>query len=257
VRTIRLTVEYAGTRFHGWQRQPDLRTVQGELEAALATILREPVSLAGAGRTDAGVHALAQVASFETEAALPLERIARGVNALTGDDVRVREVIEAEHGFHARHSARARHYVYLLLAQPSSLWEERAYWPRRRPDRDAMNAAAEAFVGEHDFAAFSCHTADERGTGTLVHYARWEPWPRGIALRIGAVRFLHKMVRAIVAHSLRVGWGEIEPRATARLLAQPAGRATRVAAPRGLYLARVDYAAGPGGADCPPDFPVL
>jgi tRNA pseudouridine38-40 synthase len=257
VRTIRLTIEYAGTRFHGWQRQSGLRTVQGEIEAALTTILREPVSLAGAGRTDAGVHALAQVASFETAARLPLERIARGVNALTGDDVRVREVIEASHGFHARHSALARHYVYLLLAQPSSLWEERAYWPRRWPNRDAMNAAAAHLVGEHDFAALSCHTEDERGTDTRVHYARWEPWPRGLALRIGAVRFLHKMVRAVVAHSLRVGWGELEAETTRRLLAQPAGRATRIADPRGLYLARVDYAEREGGADCPPDFPVL
>ena len=120
-----------------------------------------------------------------------------------------------------------------------------------------MNAAVAGFVGAHDFAAFSCHTHDERGTDTLVHYARWEPWPRGLALRVGAVRFLHKMVRALVAHSLRVGWGELEPEATRRMLEQPAGRATRIAAARGLYLARVDYAQGARGADCPPDFPVL
>ncbi|MBM3318068.1 MAG: tRNA pseudouridine(38-40) synthase TruA [Candidatus Eisenbacteria bacterium] len=261
MRTIRLTIEYDGTRFHGWQRQPGLRTVQGELEEALATILRERVSLAGAGRTDAGVHALAQVASFRTASDLSPARIARGASALSGPDLLVREALEAPAGFHARHSARARHYAYLLLREPSALWSTRALLPARWPDAGAMAAAVEPLVGDHDFAAFSCRADEERGTWTRVFYARWEPWPRGLALRIGAARFLYKMVRAIVAHSLRAGAGEVLPGAARALLEHPPGRARRIAPARGLHFAGADYAdaggGGDGGSDCPPPALVL
>lgn len=256
MRTIRLTLEYDGSRFHGWQRQSGLRTVQGELEAALATILREPVAIAGAGRTDAGVHALGQVASLTTGCALPLERIRRGANALTGSDLAVREAALAPPGFHARHSATARHYVYLLRREPSSLWATRALHLPRWPDLERLRAAVAALPGEHDFAAFSCRAEEQESTRSRLLYARWEPWPRGLALRVGAVRFLYKMMRAIVAHSLQVAYGRLDAAATADLLARPAGRATRVAPAHGLHLAQVDYDAA-GGCDCPPPWPVL
>jgi tRNA pseudouridine38-40 synthase len=256
VRTIRLTIEYEGTQFHGWQRQPQLRTVQGELEQALATILREPVSLMGAGRTDRGVHALAQVASFETSRDLPLERVRRSVNALTGPDVAVYEAREESSGFHARHSALARHYIYLIQERDSALWGARALTLPRCPDLARMETAVAPLVGEHDFAAFSCRASDGESTRTLVHYARWERWPRGIALRIGAVRFLYRMVRAIVAHGLLTGSAAWDPERTSALLRVHDARATRIAPARGLHLARVDYA-GEGRPDCPPPFPVL
>ena len=258
MRTIRLTLEYDGTRFHGWQRQPGLRTVQGETEAALAILLREPVSLHGAGRTDAGVHALAQTASFCCAAELPLERMRRGLDALTGDDLAVLEAADAEPGFDARHSARARHYLYLLLERRSALWQGRAV-PQRGPlDLALLNAAACHLLGEHDFAAFSCHTPDERGTDTRVLYAVWQPWSRGLALRVGAVRFLHKMVRCIVGRSLEVGRGRVCPDAFRDLLVRPNGRGEPVAPAAGLYLASVDYGDAPAwGPDCLPHWPVL
>jgi tRNA pseudouridine38-40 synthase len=258
VRTIRLDLEYDGRRFHGWQRQPALRTVQGELETALAVLLREPVRVTGAGRTDAGVHALGQVASFACAAELPPERIRRGLNALTGDDLAVRAVAEAPAGFDARRSARARHYVYLLLHRRSALWEGRAVRLRFVPDPDRLNELAAELVGEHDFAAFSCHTPDERGTTTRVLYAQWEPWARGLALRIGAVRFLHKMVRCVVGRSLEVSRGRLPAEAFRALVRSPQGRGEPVAPAAGLYLAAVDYdEARPGGLDCPPPWPVL
>jgi tRNA pseudouridine38-40 synthase len=258
MRTIRLTLEYAGTRFHGWQRQPGLRTVQGEIEAALRTVLREPVALHGAGRTDAGVHALGQVASFRCEGPLSLERIRGGVEALTGDDLTVRGIEEAPEGFDARHSARARHYVYLLLDRRSALWWDRAVLTRVRPDPELLNAAAARLVGDHDFAGFSCATADEKGTGSRVFYAVWAPWTRGLAFRIGAVRYLHKMVRCIVGGSLELARGRMGLDAFEARLTRPERRGEPVAPAAGLYLASVDYDPAPSwGPDCLPPWPML
>lgn len=258
MRTVRLTLEYDGTRFHGWQRQPGLRTVQGEIETAVSTILREPVALHGAGRTDAGVHALGQVASFRCEGTLALARLRSGIEALTGDDVTVRAIEEAPAGFHARHDARARHYVYLLLDRRSALWRDRALLTRARPDVGRLNEAAACLVGDHDFAGFSCASTDEKGTGSRVCYALWEPWARGLAFRIGAVRFLHKMVRCIVGESLALARGRLTREAFEARLARPERRGEQVAPAGGLYLASVDYDPAPAwGPDCLPPWPML
>jgi tRNA pseudouridine38-40 synthase len=259
-RNVRLTVEYDGGRFHGWQVQPRVRTVQGELEGALATILRHPVRLSAAGRTDQGVHALGQVVNFETAAALGLERIRRGANALTGPDMLVSEADEVPGDFHARFSARSRHYAYLLLERPSVFWNARGVALPRFPEAAPMNAALAHLLGDHDFAAFSCRGDDEQSTRSEVLYARWEPWERGLVLRIGAVRFLYRMVRCIVASCLDVAYGRQAPETFRERLTQPAGRATRVAPARGLTMVAVDYddqALGRRGADCLPPGPVL
>ena len=259
MRNIALTIEYRGTEFHGWQRQPGLRTVQGEIEGALRVLLREPAALHGAGRTDAGVHALGQVANFRTASGLALGRIQRGLNALTGRDVAVREAREVDERFDARRDARARHYVYLLLEHPSAFWEERALRPPRWPALEPMNAALAHLAGEHDFAAFSCASADETDTRTRVFYACWVPWERGLALRIGAVRFLYRMVRCITGASLAVGTGGMPPETFLAWRDRPVHRGRLVAPARGLALARVDYAPqGAGGRlDCLPAGPVI
>jgi len=246
--TLRLTVEYDGRRFHGWQRQPRLRTVQGELEAALATVLREPVSVAGAGRTDAGVHALAQTASLRTAAEIPPQRIRSGVNALTGPDVCVRAITPVADDFHARHSAWARHYAYLLLGEPSAFWGHRALLVEPLPALERLAAAAHALVGVHDFAAFSCATADEDSTHTHLLYARWQRWGRGLMLQVGARRFLYRMVRAIVAQTLDVAAGRLPADDTARRLARPVARATRIAPAHGLHFLAAEYRLGSQGA---------
>lgn len=260
-RNIRLTVEYRGTAFHGWQRQSALRTVQGELEDALAVLVRHPVTLHAAGRTDRGVHALGQVASFRTGSALALERVVQGANALTGSDLVVRAAREEAPDFHARHSARGRHYAYLVMAARSALWGERALHVRRAPDLALMSAAAADLAGEHDFGGLSCRGDDEESTRSRVFYARWEAWPRGWMLRVGAVRFLYHMVRCVAAACLEIGLGRAAPDALQRALAQPAARCRLVAPAHGLYLAAVDYDDTPGcgswGPDCVPPGPVL
>lgn len=256
-RNIKLLLEYQGTSFHGWQKQPALRTVQGELEAALATILQTQTTTYAAGRTDAGVHALGQVVNFRTDSEIELGALRKGLNALTGEDLTISDAALVPEEFHARHSAHARHYAYLLLHAPSALWGFRALWLKRPLDLAAMNDAVADLVGQHDFAAFSCHSPEEKGTDSHLFYAHWEPWARGLILRVGAVRFLYHMVRCIVGLSLEVGRGRL-PAATFReRLAAPAGRGEIVAPARGLHLVAVDYAETSWGPDCLPPGPVL
>ncbi len=260
-RTIRFQIEYDGTDFAGWQKQPAQRTVQGEIEAALAEIHGGAVILYGAGRTDAGVHALGQVASFETTRDMTPEEFRRAVNGLTGHDLQVLRADEVAPGFHARHSARGRHYLYLLLRERSALWSRRAYWAKQFPDPDLMNAACAHLVGEHDFGAFSVQSADEDSTRSHLFYAQWEPWERGLMLRVGAVRFLYKMVRCIVALSLEVGRCRAAPGSFAERCREVPGRCELVAPPQAVHLVQVDYEDSPGvgqwAPDCLPKAPVL
>lgn len=261
MRNLLLTLEWHGGGFHGWQFQPNQRTVQGELESALETLLRHPVTLTGAGRTDAGVHALAMTANFKTESEMPEWKIARALNGITGADLTVTAVREVGIDFSARFSCVGRHYIYLLLRERSALWEDRALWHRQFPDIELMNRAAAALPGQHDFAAFSCRSEDENGTESLVYYARWEVWERGLAFRIGAIRFLYKMVRCLVANSLAVGVGKIAPETFSTSLIQPAGRGELIAPAQGLYFVAGDYEINSAqrrwGPDCLPDWPVL
>jgi tRNA pseudouridine38-40 synthase len=152
----RLDIEYDGSGFSGWAAQPGLRTVQGELEVALATVLRAPVRLTVAGRTDAGVHARGQVASFETATEVPGD-LGRRLNGLIPSDVSVRSATRAADGFDARGDALSRSYCYRVLASPgSSPFEQgRALWWPYRLDREALEACAEALPGSHDFTAFT------------------------------------------------------------------------------------------------------
>ncbi len=257
---IRFTIEYDGSHFAGWQRQPAVRTVQGEIEAALEQMHGERVVVHGAGRTDSGVHALGQVASFRTPKGFSANELRRGVNALTGPDVRVIAAEPVPEDFHARHSARARHYVYLLLRERSALWDHRAYRPPRFPDLAAMSAACRHLPGEHDYAAFCIHDPAQESTRSRLFYARWEPWDRGLLFRVGAVRFLYKMVRCLVAHAIEVGTGEADPGSFRSRLAPGQAPSRRVAPPQGVHLVQVDYAeeeARRWSPDCLPPAPVL
>ena len=259
-RCIRFTVEYDGTDFAGWQRQPQRRTVQGEIEAALERMHSRHIPIHGAGRTDAGVHALGQVASFTTPTNLAPDALRHGVNALTGRDVRILAAEQVPEGFHARHSARGRHYSYLLLRERSALWDRRAYRPPRFPDAARMNTACAPLIGEHDFAAVCLRSHEQEGSRSRLFYARWDPWERGLVFRVGAVRFLYKMVRCLVAQLLAVGNGELSPEAFAGLLEPGQPHSRQVAPPQGVHLLAVDYEesrARSWGPDCLPPGPVL
>lgn len=243
MRTVRLTVAYDGTSFHGWQLQPGRRTVQGVIEEALAQVLGDTgPRVVGAGRTDAGVHARGQVCSFRTGGALPAAAFAPRLNRLLPPDVRVVDGAEAPEGFHARHSASGRRYAYRLLRAADVLWERFAWWPRRRLDPVALERATRALEGAHDFSSFEASGSPAARTECRVARARWRTWEGGLVLDIVADHFLYRMVRAVVGTAL-VAAGAADPFAAMRrvLEARDRARAGRTAPPNGLTLEQVFY----------------
>ncbi len=241
--TVRLELEYDGTLFRGWAAQPGLRTVQGELEAALATVLREPVQLTVAGRTDAGVHALGQVASFDTDAEVR-EDLARRLNGVGPDDVAVVGTAVVEDGFDARHSAKSRSYLYRLLARsaPSPFEQGHALWWPHQIDLEALEACAAALIGNHNFTAFTPTQTDHVRFDRDVHAASWEQEGDILTFRITADAFMRNMVRILVGTMLEAASGRRSPESFTKLLAgAPRSAAGDTAPPHGLYLEHVSY----------------
>ncbi len=241
--SVRLDIEYDGSGFSGWAAQPGLRTVQGELESALATVLREPVALTVAGRTDTGVHALGQVASFETNAEVPSD-LARRLNGIGPGDVAVAAATVIAGGFDARRDATSRTYCYRVLARPAPSPFEggRALWCPHRFDREILDACASALPGTHDFTAFTPTQTGHVQFHRKVFRAEWIWEEEGGSFVIIADAFMRSMVRILVGTMLEAGDGRRSVEDFARLLdGAPRAAAGETAPPGGLYLASVSY----------------
>jgi tRNA pseudouridine38-40 synthase len=251
VRHIRLRVEYDGTGLCGWQRQDNGPTVQGHLEAALAKLLQHEVRVVGASRTDAGVHARGQVASFRTERPVPLHGIRRGVNSMLPDQIAIAEASEAPDDFHPRFSATGKHYRYLLLtrAERDPRWRDRAWHHPERLDHGAMQAAAAALVGEHDFAAFRAAGCTAKRTVRRIdrieigELAGDLPGPSHVvAVDVRGNAFLRNMVRILVGTLVEVGRGRRPASQVAEILASKDRTQAGITAPaHGLELVEVRY----------------
>ena len=237
---LKLTLEYDGTAFRGWAVQPGLRTVEGELQAALTEVYAGWRGLAVAGRTDTGVHALGQVASVDVEGGTPAERAAEALNAVLPRDLAVIGGEEAEPDFHARHSARSRSYRYRILRRrnQSPLEAHRSWWYPKPIDEMALADSAELLLGEHDFRAFTPTGTQHTVVRRNVLEARWLERGELLEFEITADSFLRHMVRTLVGTML-----ELPPQRIAELLDGNLERAAAgaTAPPWGLYLVRVHY----------------
>ncbi|NQU04798.1 MAG: tRNA pseudouridine(38-40) synthase TruA [Calditrichaeota bacterium] len=241
-RRLKLIIEYDGSAFHGWQRQPDVRTVQEDIERALSSILQSEITVIGAGRTDAGVHALGQVVHFSTGNQLDKENILSGTNSFLQDDVRILSVEEVTPDFHARRSAVNRSYMYRLSRELHPLERSYTWCPDCDWDDDLIKTAAESLVGSHSFMSFSHARPGEDEYICHVTQADWISDKNGADFRISANRFMHKMVRGIVGALIDVGRGNISWDEFNKLLNKPERNgATRVAKPQGLTLVEVVY----------------
>jgi len=251
---LKLTIEYAGTRYSGWQIQKNARTIQGELERAVkeATGAR-PIELYGSGRTDAGVHALAQVAHLDTDAALPPETLRRRINDALPSDINVLRIERVRHRFHARRDAVARRYLYQIARRRTAFAKAYVWWVKEDLDLAAMRATAARFVGMHDFQSFSDDDPDEKSTEVLLEACDIREDGELILVTITGSHFLWKMVRRVVGVLVEVGRGGLALEAAAALLTGRSPLPARLTAPAsGLFLERVFYPADPREAPLEP-----
>ncbi|HEY0193120.1 MAG TPA: tRNA pseudouridine(38-40) synthase TruA [Kofleriaceae bacterium] len=256
MRHIRLVVEYDGTGLCGWQRQDNGPTVQGHLEQALAKMVQHEVAVTGASRTDAGVHARGQVASFRTDKPIPLHGFRRGLNTMLPPAIAVVEVSEVGDDFHPRFSATGKHYRYLILtrAERSPRWRDRAWHHPEPLDLDAMRAAATALIGEHDFAAFRAAGCAAKTTIRRIDEVGVQPLPSQLdellAVDVRGNAFLRNMVRILVGTLVEVGQGRRPAAQVAEILANKDRTKAGITAPaRGLELVCVRYDGRRGEAD--------
>ena len=242
--TVRIDLAYDGTGFHGYARNRDVRTVQGELEDALAIVLQAEIGTTVAGRTDAGVHARGQVVSFTTDGEVETGRLERSLRAMLAPEIAVRSVDVVESEFDARFSAVRRHYRYFVDESPvPDPLRRHAVWHLGETlDLDAMNRAAAALVGTHDFASL-CRAQGGKTTVRTVEAAGWQRDGDLTVYEVTATAFCHQMVRSMVALCVAMGRGKVDADTVSSILeAQNRNAAKGVAPPHGLTLWQVDYA---------------
>lgn len=239
----KITLEYDGTSYRGWQSQKNARSVQDTLIHAAEKLFGDPVEIQGAGRTDAGVHALAQVAHLGTTRAMPLQKIREGLNDLLPSNINVLDVEEVPISFHVRHYALGRSYIYIISKQRTSFGKRYVWWVRDRLDVKKMQRAGQIFQGFHDFASFADKRMDkDASTKVKVDSVEVREVDGLIILRVVGSHFLWKMVRRMAGILVEVGRGTLAPRDVEAMLAKPSDLPARhTAPPSGLFLEHIFY----------------
>jgi len=262
--TWKLTVEYDGTRYYGWQEQNNARTVAGELRAAAEAFLSRPVEIAGAGRTDAGVHAVGQVVRLRTGRREKPVTLVHELNDRLPPDINVLSAEELPAGFDPRRDAVARYYLYQISQRRTAFAKRFVWWVKDNLDHSAMSRAAGMLPGRRDFSRFCDKRVDEGSTIVVVNDVQFRRDGDLLLFRIGASHFLWKMVRRVVGALVEVGRGSIDAAEFARLLEARSGTgsssefdvAAHTAPPSGLFLERVAYRDGDHPGELVPVFPV-
>lgn len=245
MRNIKLAIEYDGTNYHGWQIQPNAVSIQETIEDRLQKITQEEIRLIAAGRTDAGVHAIEQVANFSTESRLDINNIQRGLNSMLPPDIAVKDISEAEQDFHARHSAKSKIYRYVILNQrfPSPLYRNFSWFIPFKLNIKEMKNAVQCLIGKHDFSSFKASRCNSNNPIREIYSISLDRDTKGfITFEIEANGFLKQMVRNIVGTLADVGKGKIGVSEFEEILrAKDRKRAGITAPPQGLFLVKIKY----------------
>lgn len=243
MRNLKLTIQYDGTKYCGWQKQPNASGIQGTIEYAIYEITKEKVNITGSGRTDAGVHALGQVANFKTKSRIPANRLPDALNAKLPKDISIIDCQEVSEDFHSRYSATGKIYRYLIYNKPyrSPLYKDISYHVRYDLDIQKMRSEAKSLVGTHEFKGFMSSGSSVKDTVRTIHNITIEESGDLIALEVEGNGFLYNMVRIIVGTLVDIGRGRIDKSMEEIIASKDRGEAGHTAPAHGLFLKKVHY----------------
>lgn len=244
MKNIRLTIEYDGKDFNGWQKQPNKLNIQGKIERAIEEITGEKVDLIASGRTDAGVHALAQMANFKTNSNLPVEKYPIALNTKLKKSIRIQKAEEVEEDFHSRYHCKQKTYRYVInnSEQGSSIYRNLEYFVPNKLNVEKMQEAVKYFEGEHDFKAFKASGTSSKSSVRIIYKAKIEKQGDRIIIELTGNGFLYNMVRIIAGTLVDVGLGKIGPDEIPEIIENgERSRAGKTLPPQGLYLVKVEY----------------
>ena len=244
MRNIKLTIEYDGKDFNGWQKQPNKLNIQGEIERAIFSITGEEVELTASGRTDAGVHALGQVANFKTESNLPIEKIAVAINSRLKKSIVIKSAEEVEESFHSRYNCKKKTYRYIInnSKEGTAIYRGLEYHVSQKLNVEKMKKAVKYFIGEHDFKAFKASGTSSKSSIRIIYDANVIEDGEKILIELTGNGFLYNMVRIISGTLVDVGLGKIEVDRIPKIIEEgKRENAGKTLPPHGLYLVSVNY----------------
>ena len=245
MRNIKLTIEYDGREFNGWQKQPDKLNIQGSIESAIEQITGEKVELNASGRTDAGVHALGQVANFKTNSNLPIEKFSIAINSKLKKSIRILQAEEVEEIFHSRLTCKRKTYRYIIdnSSVGSAIYRYLETHIPQKLDVERMSQAVKYFEGEHDFKAFKASGTSSKSSVRTIYEAKvYKVQPDKIYIELTGSGFLYNMVRIIAGTLVEVGLGKIDPQDIKKIILDgKRENAGKTLPPNGLYLVKVEY----------------
>ena len=244
MRNIKLTIEYDGKDFNGWQKQKNKMNIQGEIERAIKNITEEEVDLCASGRTDAGVHSLGQVANFKINSEFPISKMAIAINSQVRNSIRVIKAEEVDLNFHSRYCCKKKTYRYVInnSIYGSSIYRNLEYHMPVKLDVDKMKQAVTYFEGEHDFKAFKSSGTSSKNSIRTIYNAKVYPKEDRIFIELTGNGFLYNMVRIIAGTLVDVGLGKVEPNQVQTIIEEKdRTKAGKTLPPHGLYLVKVEY----------------